>query len=177
MRVETFSTVVIGSGVGGLCAAALLARVRGHRVLVVEQHYIAGGFSHTFKRKKWEWDVGLHYVGAMAEGEFPRRLCDFVSGGRLDWSNRSGPNDHISRTTPWDCAATVQLHAVRRPGGSRRPAAACSASVTQSMRAVPCRLQVAQTERMRSTKRLPASERVPNEPFRQRTAGLRSLSA
>tara|TARA_R110002167_G_scaffold298459_1_gene502762 strand:- start:1351 stop:1485 length:135 start_codon:yes stop_codon:yes gene_type:complete len=31
--------------------------------LVLEQHYTAGGFTHVFKRKGYEWDVGIHYIG------------------------------------------------------------------------------------------------------------------
>jgi choline dehydrogenase-like flavoprotein len=52
---------VIGSGVGGLTTAALLAIHGGKRVLVLERHYVAGGFSHSFHRPGYEWDVGLHY--------------------------------------------------------------------------------------------------------------------
>ena len=41
---------VIGSGMGGMVCAALLAKT-GKRVLVLEQHYVPGGFTHTFSRK------------------------------------------------------------------------------------------------------------------------------
>ena len=40
--------------------AALLAKV-GKRVLVLEQHYIAGGTTHSFEDKGFEFDTGLHY--------------------------------------------------------------------------------------------------------------------
>ena len=31
--------------------------------LVLEKHYEAGGYTHVFKRKGYEWDVGVHYIG------------------------------------------------------------------------------------------------------------------
>ena len=51
--------VVIGSGIGGLTAAALLAK-SGRQVLVLEQHDRAGGYAHGFKRKKYAFDAGVH---------------------------------------------------------------------------------------------------------------------
>lgn len=49
--------VVIGSGIGGLTAAALLSKA-GKRVLVLEQHDKAGGCTHTYQNKGFEFDVG-----------------------------------------------------------------------------------------------------------------------
>jgi len=55
-------TVVIGSGMSGLTCAAVLSRA-GQRVLVLEQHYIAGGGSHMFELKGGlKFDSGLHYL-------------------------------------------------------------------------------------------------------------------
>ena len=52
-----WDAIVIGSGMGGLTAAALLARHGGRRVLVLERHATAGGFTHTFRRPGFEWDL------------------------------------------------------------------------------------------------------------------------
>lgn len=83
-----FDVVVIGSGVGGLMAAALLARLEGKRVLVLERHYRAGGFTHTFERPGgFRWDVGVHYVGK--ELVTAGAACDafrVATGGALRWS-------------------------------------------------------------------------------------------
>lgn len=49
--------IVIGSGIGGLTAAATLAKA-GKRVLLLEQHDQAGGCCHTFLEKGFEFDVG-----------------------------------------------------------------------------------------------------------------------
>lgn len=60
---EDWNAIVIGAGMGGLTAAMLLARHGDKRVLVLERHYEAGGFTHTFRRSGFEWDVGLRYIG------------------------------------------------------------------------------------------------------------------
>ncbi len=55
-------TIVIGSGMSGLTCAAVLSRM-GQKVLVLEQHYVAGGGSHMFELKGGlRFDSGLHYL-------------------------------------------------------------------------------------------------------------------
>lgn len=54
--------VVIGSGMGGLTSAILLAK-DGWSVTVLEQHTRAGGFLHRFFRRGVGYDTGFHYVG------------------------------------------------------------------------------------------------------------------
>ena len=49
--------IIIGSGIGGLTAAALLARY-GKQVLVCESHAIAGGAAHSFTRRGFHFDSG-----------------------------------------------------------------------------------------------------------------------
>ena len=83
---DHYDVIVIGSGIGGLTTAALLAKV-GKKVLVLERHYTAGGYTHTYTRKGYEWDVGLHYVGQVhRKGSFPRRVFDYITDGQLDWA-------------------------------------------------------------------------------------------
>ncbi len=82
---DVFDYIIIGSGIGGLTAATLLTRLLNKRVLILEQHFKAGGLTHSFKRKGFEWDVGLHYVGEMQKGGFARKLMDFVTNGNVQW--------------------------------------------------------------------------------------------
>ena len=82
---DAWDAIVIGSGIGGLSAAVLLAVHGGKRVLVLERHYEAGGFTHTFHRSGFEWDVGVHYIGQMAEEETVRRTFDHVTAGQVEW--------------------------------------------------------------------------------------------
>lgn len=78
--------LIIGSGMGGMTAAALLANL-GKRVLVLEQHYVPGGFTHTFPRQGYVWDVGVHAVGGVTRHSMSGRLLHRLSGGRLEWAS------------------------------------------------------------------------------------------
>jgi all-trans-retinol 13,14-reductase len=82
-----YDAIVIGSGMGGLAFASIMAKLRKWRVLVLERHFKIGGFTHTFTRPGgWSWDVGLHYVGEMGEGMMGRRLFDLITEGRVKWN-------------------------------------------------------------------------------------------
>lgn len=76
--------IVVGSGMGGLTVAAILARA-GKKVLVLEQHDQAGGNCHTYVDQGFEFDTGIHYVGEMAPGMFSRMLFDELSDGAIEW--------------------------------------------------------------------------------------------
>ena len=88
-----WDAIVIGSGIGGLTTAALLARRAGQRVLVLERHYTPGGFTHVFKRRDYEWDVGIHYVGDAHGGL--GAIIDEVTGGAISWSRLPRAYDRI----------------------------------------------------------------------------------
>ncbi len=93
---EAYDALVIGSGLGGLTAAAMLARHGGKRVLVLEKHYAPGGFTHVFRRRGYEWDVGLHYIGRVADRTSgTRRMYDHLTEGRLDWASMGEVYDQI----------------------------------------------------------------------------------
>lgn len=56
---KNYDVIIIGAGLGGLTAGAMLARY-GKKVLVLEQHTAPGGCATTFRRKGVTYEVGLH---------------------------------------------------------------------------------------------------------------------
>jgi all-trans-retinol 13,14-reductase len=86
LKDERWDALVIGSGIGGLTVAALLAKQAGKKVLVLERHYTAGGYTHSFDRPGYSWDVGVHYVGECQDPSSPvRRAFDYLSESQLQW--------------------------------------------------------------------------------------------
>ncbi|MBP9163496.1 MAG: NAD(P)/FAD-dependent oxidoreductase [Leptospiraceae bacterium] len=82
-----YDAIVIGSGIGGLATATILTKVGKKKVLVIEQHWELGGLTHEFKRKvKFSWDVGVHYIGKMKEGEMGGNIFNFITNKKLKWN-------------------------------------------------------------------------------------------
>jgi len=81
-----WDTIVIGSGMGGMTCAAILALL-GERVLVLEQHYVPGGFTHSFTRRRYHWDVGVHAIGEVTEKSLSGRLLARLAGPGLRWAS------------------------------------------------------------------------------------------
>jgi all-trans-retinol 13,14-reductase len=91
----SYDAIVIGSGLGGLTTAALMAKA-GKKVLVLERHYTAGGFTHSFKRRGYEWDVGVHYVGDVHNPNSAlRRVFDVITDSQLKWAKMDDVYDKI----------------------------------------------------------------------------------
>ncbi len=63
-----YDVIIIGSGLGGLECAYILAR-SGKRVLVLEQGVQPGGCLQSYRRKGQDFDTGFHYVGGLGEGQ------------------------------------------------------------------------------------------------------------
>lgn len=73
---KEFDTIIIGSGAGGLSAALCLARA-GQKVAVIEQHYVPGGWCHSFYIDGHRYSPGVHYIGGMDKGE---STCNLYEG-------------------------------------------------------------------------------------------------
>ena len=93
-----WDAIVVGSGMGGLGAATALAR-RGRRVLVLEQHAVAGGLTQTFTRRDWTFATGVHYIGGVGPvagpgGQFGRLLA-WLTDGALQFAPCANPYDIV----------------------------------------------------------------------------------
>ena len=93
--------VVIGAGIGGLTAGALLAR-QGCEVLVCDQAIVPGGCASTFKRRGFTFDVGATQVAGLEKGGIHKKIFDYLE---VD----------IPPATPCDPACAVFLPGEKEP--------------------------------------------------------------
>ena len=64
----TYDIIIIGSGLSGLICAYILSK-EGYKVAVLEKNKQVGGCLQTFVRDKCIFDVGVHYIGGLGEGQ------------------------------------------------------------------------------------------------------------
>ncbi|OUR99675.1 hypothetical protein A9Q84_01230 [Halobacteriovorax marinus] len=68
---------IIGSGISSLTTAILTLK-EGHKVTILEQHSVPGGFLHCFKRFGVRFETGAHYIGALDEGLPFHKLLNYL---------------------------------------------------------------------------------------------------
>ena len=93
-----YDVAVVGAGIGGLCAAAVLTQVYGKRVAVCEAHYLPGGCAHAFDRcdssgRSYTFDSGPTIVlGCSAPPYNPlRQVLNAVGAGdAVEWIRYDG---------------------------------------------------------------------------------------
>lgn len=86
------SFLIIGSGISSLTLAVLLLK-EGHKVKVLEQHYLPGGYLHCFRRFGFKYETGGHYVGALGEGLPFHQILNYLGVYHAeDYVELAGPN-------------------------------------------------------------------------------------
>jgi C-3',4' desaturase CrtD len=95
------NVVIIGAGIGGLTAAALLAR-RGYKVKVFDQAIVPGGCASTFQRQGFTFDVGATQVAGLEPGGIHYRIFSEL-------------NIDLPTATPCDPACAVYLPGESNP--------------------------------------------------------------
>lgn len=74
---KTYDVVIIGSGLGGLVSAVILAK-EGFKVCVLEKNQQFGGNLQTFSRNKTIFDTGVHYIGGLEKGQNLHQLFHYL---------------------------------------------------------------------------------------------------
>lgn len=93
--------VIIGAGIGGLTAAALLAR-HGYEVVVFDQALVPGGCASTFKRRGFTFDVGATQVAGLEPGGIHQQIFEMLE-------------IPLPAATPCDPACAVYLPGEQKP--------------------------------------------------------------
>ena len=88
--------LIIGSGVGGLTAGIILAKLH-CRVTVVERNPLLGGLMRGYLRSGIDCPVGVHYMGSLGEGQPLRRMWDYLGVTPLIPIERMGADGVIDR--------------------------------------------------------------------------------
>lgn len=91
---SNWDVIVIGSGIGGMACAGALAKTE-RKVLVLEQHYIPGGYTHSYARKGYQWDAGVHVIGEMLPHQIPAKILKWLSNEAIEMVTLGNPYDRF----------------------------------------------------------------------------------
>ena len=91
---DQWDAIVIGSGMGGMTAAAALSKT-GHKVLLLEQYKTLGGLTHSFSRDGFSWDVGIHYLGCVAPDDRERGMIDWLTQTPMEFEPMGSIYDNL----------------------------------------------------------------------------------
>jgi len=78
-----YDVIIIGAGIAGLVCGAFLAK-SGKKVLIVEQHFIPGGYCTSFRRKGFNFDAAVHHIGGCGKWSIVGR-CFKTLGIEMDF--------------------------------------------------------------------------------------------
>lgn len=77
MESEEYDVVIIGAGISGMTAAALLTKA-GLKVCVLERHYLIGGYLQGFSRKEFIFDTAIHWLNQCGPKGTVSRVFDYI---------------------------------------------------------------------------------------------------
>ena len=90
MSEKSYDIIVIGAGCGGLTAAVCAAK-EGKKVLLLERHNSPGGFTSSFVRGRFEFDVSLHQLCGFSKeaglGELRRIFGSIGISEKISWTD------------------------------------------------------------------------------------------
>lgn len=96
MTAEGEKVLIIGSGIGGLSCAIILAKL-GFEVTVLEKNHQPGGLIRSYTRDGMECSVGIHYLGSLGQGQVLRKFFDHLGVTDDIPVSRMGGNGVIDR--------------------------------------------------------------------------------
>ncbi len=96
MKSQAEKVLIIGSGIGGLSCAIILAKL-GFDVKVLEKNYHPGGLIRSYTRDGLECSVGIHYLGSLGQGQVLRKFFDYLGVSDDIPVSRMGKNGIIDR--------------------------------------------------------------------------------
>lgn len=117
-----YDAVIIGSGIAGLICANLLAR-QGLAVLLIERHYVVGGYCSTFRRKGYTFDAASHFYPLLGNPDTITGKLLGELGVETGWV-KMDPVDHFHFPDGSRFSVPAELEAYRRLLDAEFPAEA-----------------------------------------------------